>query len=152
MSALKWTRGNKLEREIKKKNNWDQFSCNSKHENFIAAMRIWEMLAATMQGENERQWKSKVNRDTYYKNIFSIEPVTREFLEVSHFARAKQRLGNVQKMCWTCKVVIINRCIHRFFSITQFHIFDIKESFAFSPGSEKYVKSTKQNFNVIGWQ
>ena len=42
-------------------------------------MRIWEMLAATMQGENERQWKSKVNRDTYYKNIFSIEPELESF-------------------------------------------------------------------------
>ena len=108
------------------------------------------MLAATMQGENERQRKSKVNRDTYYKNIFSIEPVTGEFLEVSHFARAKQRLGNVQK-----NVLDVQSCYNKslyssFLCITQFHIFDIKESFAFSPGSEKYVKPTKQNFNVIG--
>ena len=51
-----------------------------------------------------------------------------------------------KKVCRTCKVVIINRCLHPFFNITQFYIFDIKESFVMS---EKHVKSTKQTFNVI---
>ena len=32
-------------------------SLEEKHENFIAAVRKSEMLAATDQGQNERQWK-----------------------------------------------------------------------------------------------
>ena len=47
------------------------------------------------QGKNERQWKKKVNRNTY--NISSINRVTRKFLEVSRSSRAKQRQRNVQK-------------------------------------------------------
>ena len=38
--------------------------------------------ASFHQGESERQWKTKVNRNT---NISSIKRVTREFLEVSRF-------------------------------------------------------------------
>ena len=34
-----------------------QISLEEKHENFIAAVRKSEMLAATDQGQNERQWK-----------------------------------------------------------------------------------------------
>ena len=45
-------------------------------------------------GENERQRK-KVNKNTY--DISSIKRVTRKFLEVSVFSRAKQRQRNVQK-------------------------------------------------------
>ena len=43
------------------------------HENFVAAVRKWEMLADTkqMQGENERQWK-KMNENTY--DISPIKP------------------------------------------------------------------------------
>ena len=66
------------------------------HENLVAAVTKWEMLAATnqMQGENERQWK-KVNENTY--DISSIKRVTKKFLEVSRCSRAKQRQRNVQK-------------------------------------------------------
>ena len=42
------------------------------------------------QGENERQWKTKVNRNT---DISSIKRVTREFLEVSRFRTFKWRWG-----------------------------------------------------------
>ena len=49
-----------------------------------------------MQGENERQWK-KVNGNTY--DISSIKRVTKRFLEVSRWSRAKQRQRNVQKKC-----------------------------------------------------
>ena len=68
------------------------------HQNFVVAIRKWEMLAATnqMQGENERQWK-KVNENTY--DISSIKSVTKKFLEVSRCSRAKQRQRNVQKKC-----------------------------------------------------
>ena len=47
-----------------------------------------------MQGENERQWK-KVNENTC--DISSIKRVTKKFLEVSRFSRAKQLQRNVQK-------------------------------------------------------
>ena len=46
------------------------------------------------QDENERQWKNNVNRNT---NISSKKRVNRKLKEVSHFSRAKQRQGNVQK-------------------------------------------------------
>jgi len=49
------------------------------------------------QGENERQWKNKVNKNAY--DISSIEHVTRKFLEISRCSRAKQRQRNVQKNC-----------------------------------------------------
>ena len=41
------------------------------------------------QGENERQWKKKLYRNTY--NISSIRLVTRKFLEISRSSRTKQR-------------------------------------------------------------
>ena len=43
-----------LERETKKKG--DIFLLEEQHQNFVAAVKKWEMLAATnqMQGENER--------------------------------------------------------------------------------------------------
>ena len=47
------------------------------------------------QGENQRQWKKKVNKKTY--DISSVKRVTRKFLEVSRCSRAKQRQRNVQK-------------------------------------------------------
>ena len=47
-----------------------------------------------MQGENERQGK-KVNKKTY--DISSIKRVTKKFLEVSRYIRAKQRQRKVQK-------------------------------------------------------
>ena len=38
------------------------FLLEEQHENFVAAATKWEMLAAPMQGENERQWKKKWTR------------------------------------------------------------------------------------------
>ena len=59
-----------LEREIK--NKGDIFLLEEQHENFVAAVTKWEMLAVTnqMQGENERQWKKK-NENMY--DISSIK-------------------------------------------------------------------------------
>ena len=55
------------------------------------------------QGENMSGGEeSKVNGST---DISSIKRVTRKLKEVSLFSRAKQRQGNVQKVCCTCKVV-----------------------------------------------
>ena len=64
-----------------------------KHENFIAAVRKWEMQAATkvkISGSDK-----KVNRNKY--DFSSIKRVTRKFLDVSRCSRAKQRQRNVQK-------------------------------------------------------
>ena len=48
-------------------------------------------------GENERQWKKKVNKSTY--DISSIKRVTRKLLEVSRCSRAKHGQRNVQRKC-----------------------------------------------------
>ena len=64
-----------------------------KHENFIAAVRKWEMQVAIkvkISGSDE-----KVNRNTY--DFSSIKRATRKFLDVSRCSRAKQRQRNVQK-------------------------------------------------------
>ena len=63
--------------------------------------------ASGQQGENERQSKTKVNRNT---KIPSISRVSREFLEVSRFSRANGRQGNIQKVLRTCKVVVVFFC------------------------------------------
>ena len=81
-----------LEREIK--NKGDILLLEEQHENVVAAVTKWEMLAAQTQGENERQWK-KVNENTY--DIFSIKRVTNKFLKVSRCSRAKRQQRNVQK-------------------------------------------------------
>ena len=56
----------------------------------LVGRKTWKFYSGTEkmrnasfhQGENERQWKTKVNRNT---NISSKKRVTREFLEVSRF-------------------------------------------------------------------
>ena len=61
-----------------------------KGEIFIAAVRKPVRNSSSHQGENERQRKKKVGRNTYH-----ISPpkkhVTRKLLEVSRCSRAKQR-------------------------------------------------------------
>ena len=69
-----------------KKNKGVIFLLEEQHENFVAAVTKWEMLADTNQGENERQWKKKWTRLTY--DISSKKRVTKKFLEVSHCSRA----------------------------------------------------------------
>ena len=55
------------------------------HGNFMAVVWKWEMLAATKM---KMSGSEKIaNRNTF--NISSIKRVTREFLEVSRFSRAK---------------------------------------------------------------
>ena len=71
-------------------------SFEEKHENFIAAVRKREMLAATKVKKSGSE-KKKANRMAY--NICSIKRVTRKFLEVSRCRRAKQRQRNLQKRC-----------------------------------------------------
>ena len=129
-----------LERKIR--------SCllEEQHENFLAAVRKWEILAATKVKISE--WKN-VHNNRY--DISSIKRVTRTFLKVSRCGRAKieQRQRNVpKKVCCVCKVVfLLIRPIVVFspFSLpsplskTWFYILfeqtlNIIESFAFSPG------------------
>ena len=77
-----------LERKIK------GYFLEEQHENFLAAVRKWEILTATKVKMSE--WK-KVNNNRY--DISSIKRVTRKFLEVSRCGRAKQRKRNVQRKC-----------------------------------------------------
>ena len=91
--------------------------------------------------------EKKVNDNTYY--ISSIKRVTKKFLEVSRYSRAKQRQRNLQKSvlhvqsCFFCKLdlllffTILRRCLHRL-TLQDFNLFDqtinIIDSFAFSRG------------------
>ena len=122
-AKLNEKKGNRdLEREIK--NKGDIFLLEEQHENFVAAVTKWEMLAATnqMQGENKRQWK-KVNENTY--DISSIKSVTKKFLEVSRCGRSKQRQRNVQKIvCCSWKVAfLLIRPLAVFHRSTALHSF-----------------------------
>ena len=105
------------------------------------------MLAATKVKMSGSEKTERTGR-----NISSIKHVTRKLKEVSHFSRAKQQQGNVQKkcaaraklflcllekkVCSTCKVVLLlirsryivavfhcSHCLHLASSITQFYIF-----------------------------
>ena len=78
MSTLTFITEKELEREIKTKE--DQFRWKKNIKKFIAVVKKKEN-ASYHRGENERQRKEKVNRNTY--NILPITRVTRKFLEVS---------------------------------------------------------------------
>ena len=66
--------------------------------NFVAAVRKWEMLAATWVKMSDGGKIAYKNKNTY--DISSIKRVTRKLLEISHFSRAiKQRQRNVQRKC-----------------------------------------------------
>ena len=77
--------------------------------------------------------EKKVNDNTYY--ISSIKRVTKKFLEVSRYSRAKQRQRNVQKSvlhvqsCFFCKLdlllffTILRRCLRRL-TLQDFNLFD----------------------------
>ena len=63
-------------------------------------------------------------------SISSIKHVNRNLKEVSHFSRAKQRHGNVQKsLCGTCKVVVfVNCCFFTVFVAWSLVLLDFKFS------------------------
>ena len=74
-----------------------------------------------MQGENKRQWKKKVNENTY--DISSMNRVTK-FLEVSRCSRAQQRQRNVQKKCAArAKLLLLIRPIVVFHRFPALHAF-----------------------------
>ena len=79
-----------LEQEIR-----SHFLLEEQHENFVAAVRKLEMIAATKVKMSDSE--KKVNKNT--NDISSKKRVTRKFLEVSRCSRAKQRQRNVQKKC-----------------------------------------------------
>ena len=93
MSTLTWITGKELELEREIKTKGDQFRWK-KNRKFIAVVRKREN-AIYHRGENKRQRKKKVNRNTY--NILPIKRVTRKFLEVSLCSCAKQRHRHMQK-------------------------------------------------------
>ena len=82
-----------LEREIK--NKGDIFLLEEQHDNFVAVVTKWEMLAAT----NARwKWAAVKKKWTRKRTTFqSTKRVTKKFLEVSRCSRAKQRQRNVHK-------------------------------------------------------
>ena len=82
----------KSDRELERKTR--SYLLEEQNENFLAAVRKWEILAATKVKMSE--WK-KVNYNRY--DISSIKRVTRKFLEVSRCGRAKQRQRNGQEKC-----------------------------------------------------
>ena len=81
-----------LERERKRKK---EKLLEKQHENFVAAVRKWEMLAVTTLKVSGCEKKGDTN--TY--DISSIKRVTRKFLGVLRCSRAKQQQRNVQKKC-----------------------------------------------------
>ena len=116
------------------------------HENFVAAVRKWEMPAVTTLKVSGCEKKGNTN--TY--DISSIKRVTRKFLGVLRCSRAKQQQRNVQKKCAArAKFFLLISPFVVFFhrspalpsplSIKRFCILleqtiNIIESFAFSPG------------------
>ena len=88
--ASETRREKELERDRKNKGDIFLWRNNMKFYSGGNKMRN----ASGHQGENERQRK-KVNKNTY--DISFIKRVTRKFLEVLVFSRAKQRQRNVQK-------------------------------------------------------
>ena len=104
------------------------------HENFVAAVTKWEMLAAT---------------NAFPPYIFSIKRVTKKFLEVSSCSRAKQWQRNVQKSVLKVQsyffllispIVVFHHspALPLPLNYTTLYFFEqsinIIESFAFSPG------------------
>ena len=77
-----------LERKIR------SYLLEEQHENFLTAVRKWEILAATKVKMSE--WK-KVDNGRY--DISYIKRLARKFMEVSRCGRAKQRQRDVQKEC-----------------------------------------------------
>ena len=77
----------KSDRELERKVR--SYSLEEQRENFLAAVRKWEILSATKV--------KNVNNNRY--DISSVKRVTRKFLEVSRCGHAQQRQRNVQKMC-----------------------------------------------------
>ena len=82
-----------LELEITDKG--DIFLLEEQHENFVAAVRKWEMLAATNTRWKWAAVKKKVNENTY--DISAIKRVTKRFLEVSHIVVVQNNCKEMYK-------------------------------------------------------
>ena len=137
-----------LDREIKKKIR-RRISLEEQNENFIPAVRKWELLAAFKVKMSDSEMK-KANRNTSYKmfckhnDVFSIE---RCYLEVSRCNDNDKEM--YKKVCCTCKVVFLFLLvgpinfflplslpspIYTILFLVWVHNKFINESFAFSPG------------------
>ena len=118
------------------------FLLEEQHENFVAAVIKWEMLAAT-----NARWKWAAVKKSEQEHVYEISPiklVTKKFLEVSRCSRAKQRQRNVQNSVLHVQhrpIVVFPRsaALPSPLSITRFYILfegtiNTIESFAFSLG------------------
>ena len=89
MPTIMWITEKELERVIVNKRDAG-ISLEEKHENLVAAVRKWEMLAAS----KERQWaavKKTENDQEQQKCHTTIPPQKVCNQEVSRFSRANQR-------------------------------------------------------------
>ena len=86
-----------------KKNKGAIFLLEEQHENFVAVVTTWGILAATNARWKWAEVKQKVNKNTY--DISSKKCVTKKFLELSRCSHTKkQRQRKVQKkVCCKCK-------------------------------------------------
>ena len=76
-----------------------RISLEEKHETFIAAVRKWEIAAATkMKISGSKEKKKKANRSIY--NIFSIKHLTSKFHVVVVLNNGKEMY---KKVCCTYK-------------------------------------------------
>ena len=126
-----------------------RISLEEQNENFIPAVRKWELLAAFNVKMSDSEMK-KANRNTSYKmfckhnDVFSIE---RCYLEVSRCNDNDKEM--YKKVCCTCKVVFLFLLvgpinfflplslpspIYTILFLVWVHNKFINESFAFSPG------------------
>ena len=83
------------------------FLVEEQHENFVAMVRKWEMLAVTKVKMSSSE--KKENKNMY--DIFSIKHVTRKFLEVSRCSLTKQ-WHKIKKVCCASKVAFLLITLH----------------------------------------
>ena len=82
-----------------KKNNETNF-VGRKRWKFYSAVAKSEKYCSSHQGENERQWSKKVNRNTC--NIYSLK---RRRVTSCSYAKQRQKPKSTKTVCCTCKVV-----------------------------------------------
>ena len=105
------------------------------HENFVAAVRKWEMLAVTTLKVSGCEKKGDTN--TY--DISSIKRVTRKFLGVLRCSRAKQQQRNVQKKCAARARLLIR-------AVVVFCPFSLPSA----PSITRFYILFEQTINIIG--
>ena len=96
-SEAQWEKGRQRSMwQIKSKGDFFVL-LEEQHENFVAVVTKWEILAATYARWKRAAVKIKVNENVY--GISSIKRITNKFLDVLRCSSAKQRQRNVLKKC-----------------------------------------------------